>query len=502
MLSPLSQLKLDSSGSGLPLYRQLAEAIRRLVDTGELQTGDRLPATRELAGQLGLNRTTVSAAYAALEESGFLEGQVGRGSFVAARKTREAEPYFAAEPLDWDTLFPAGDWARPQAASPVEISFASSRPPEEDFPLAVFRQLAKDTIESAELTEILQLGSPLGYGPLRRYLLAQAQDSGLARAGDDILITNGCQQALDLLARFLSGSTNRAVAVEDPVYHGLTRVLGRSAHDVIPVPVTDAGIDIEALGKALAARRPRLLIVTPSFQNPTGATLSVERRKTVIRLAHRFGTVLVENDIYSELRYEGEPLPTLKELDQTGNTILLRSYSKIAFPGLRVGWVLGPRPVVARLAEKKQWADLHSDHLSQAILLRFAESGELTHHLERTRRAGKDRLHAVCDACSRYLPSGSRWRRPQGGMSLWVELPAPLRADSLLARARERGIDYLPGSYFSSGEAAHARSLRLGFGGLSPAVITRGVQILGGAAREELAAYSASAGLEPAMALV
>ncbi|HSU32972.1 MAG TPA: GntR family transcriptional regulator, partial [Bryobacteraceae bacterium] len=125
----MSQLKLDSSGSGLPLYRQLAEAIRRLVDTGELQTGDRLPATRELAGQLGLNRTTVSAAYAALEESGFLEGQVGRGSFVAARKTREAEPYFAAEPLDWDTLFPAGDWARPQAASPVEISFASSRPP-------------------------------------------------------------------------------------------------------------------------------------------------------------------------------------------------------------------------------------------------------------------------------------------------------------------------------------------------------------------------------------
>jgi 2-aminoadipate transaminase len=307
---------------------------------------------------------------------------------------------------------------------------------------------------------------------------------------------------LDLLARLLAGSAKAVVAVENPVYHGLIRVLKESGCAVAPVPVDEGGVDVEALEKVLAERRPRLLIVTSSFQNPTGATLSVDRRKTIVRLAHRFGTLLVENDIYSELRYEGEPVPTLKELDQTGNTILLRSYSKIAFPGLRVGWVLAPRPVVARLAEKKQWADLHSDHLSQAILLRFAESGELAHHLERTRQAGKDRLHAVCEACSRYLPSGTRWTRPQGGMSLWVELPAPLRAESLLLRARERGIDYLPGSYFSSGEAGHSRALRLGFGGLSPVVIRRGVQILGEVASEELAAYSPSTGLEPAMALV
>ncbi len=242
-------------------------------------------------------------------------------------------------------------------------------------------------------------------------------------------------------------------------------------------------------------------MVTPSFQNPTGATLPLERRKAIVDLVQRTGAVLVENDIYSELRYRGEPLPTLKELDGTGNTILLRSYSKIAFPGLRVGWVVAPQPVVARLAEAKQWADLHSDHLSQAILLRFAQSGELARHLERTCRDGGDRLRAVLEACEQYLPPGSRWTRPEGGMSLWVTLPAQLDAAALLIRARESGVDFLPGSYFSA-RPVHRSSLRLGFGGLAPDAIRRGVSILGTVAAEELAGRVASARLEPAVALV
>lgn len=500
MLSSLFQLKLDP-GSGLPLYKQLAEAIRDLVETGSLCTGDRLPATRELAGRLGLNRTTVSAAYAALEESGFLEGQVGRGSFVAMRSSTGSAQVSSPGQVNWNSVFPASDTARPPAAPGIEISFASSRPPEDSFPLAEFRRLANEVLEGGGIAEILQLGSPYGYGPLRRYLLAEAQDAGIARSGDDLLVTNGCQQALDLLSRLLPADGKSAVAVEDPVYHGLIHVFERSGCGVVPVPVDGGGMEIPALAKALAGQGTRVVIVTPSFQNPSGATLPLERRKAIVNLVQRAGAVLVENDIYSELRYAGTALPTLKELDGTGNTILLRSYSKIAFPGLRVGWVIAPRPVVARLAEAKQWADLHSDHLSQAILLRFAESGELVRHLERSRREGKERLRAVLEACNRFLPAGSRWTRPEGGMSLWVELPAPLDAEALLMRTQERGVDFLPGPYFSS-RPAHRRSLRLGFGGLPPASITRGVEILGAAAREELAGRSAGASLEPAMALV
>jgi 2-aminoadipate transaminase len=247
--------------------------------------------------------------------------------------------------------------------------------------------------------------------------------------------------------------------------------------------------------------RPQVLLVTPSFQNPTGATLSLERRKRIVSLAQRHRVVLVENDIYTELRYRGEPLPPLKQLDDSGNTILLRSFSKILFPGLRVGWITGPRAAIARLAEAKQTCDLHSDQLSQAVLLRLAESAALQKHIENTRRAGLAKLEAVLEACARFLPRGSKFTVPDGGMNLWVELPAPLTADLLLARAQERGVDFLPGRYFSHA-LPHTRGLRISFGGLPPDQIRSGIEILGACANRELEADPRIESGEPAAVLV
>jgi 2-aminoadipate transaminase len=370
--------------------------------------------------------------------------------------------------------------------------------------LAQFRRLTKEVIDSPEASQILQLGSSHGYPPLRRYLLEQATSAGIARPTDDLIITNGCQQALDLLARLFFSENrtgNNGVALEDPVYHGLIRVFSRAGANALSIPVDSSGLDPALLEETLQQYRPRLLVVTPSFQNPTGATLPLDRRQRIVELAQRYSVVLVENDIYSELRYQGPHLPTLKQLDESGNTILLRSYSKVSFPGLRVGWVIAPQPVIARLAEAKQLSDLHSDQLSQAVLLRFAEAGELEHHLERTRSAGAELLTCVLESCARFLPPGSRFTRPTGGMSLWVELPAPLLADSLLRRASERGVDFLPGRYFSA-RRPHARGFRLSFGGLTPADIVRGLEILGEAARAELASFANAAPLEPVAALV
>jgi 2-aminoadipate transaminase len=496
-LADLSQIALDQRADA-PLYRQLADGIRMMVDSGTIQSGDKLPATRELAGLLGLNRTTVSAAYAVLEQAGLLEGHVGRGSFIAKIADRER-----TECTDWESMLPPLEGVNSTAAH-IQLSFASSRPAQGAFPLTQFRRLTKEVIDSSEATQILQLGSPHGYGPLRRYLLEQAAAAGIARPSDDLIITNGCQQALDLLARLFftenHGSAG-SVVLEDPVYHGLVRVFARAGANIIGIPVDAGGIDLALLQEALQQYRPRMLVLTPSFQNPTGATLGLERRKRIVELAQRYSAVLVENDIYSELRYQGAPQPTLKELDEAGNTILLRSYSKVSFPGLRVGWVIAPEPVIARLAEAKQLSDLHSDQLSQAVLLRFAESGELADHLERTRSAGAERLTAMLEGCARFLPAGSRFTRPGGGMSLWVELPAPLLADSLLRRAAERGVDFLPGRYFSA-RRPHVRGLRLSFGGLSPAEITRGLEILGESAKAELASFATTAPFEPVAALV
>ncbi len=496
-MANLAHIQLNPA-SDVPLYRQLAGSLREMMEGGAIQSGERLPATRELAGRLGLNRTTVSAAYAVLEESGLLEGHVGRGSFVAKRDhvVGSGKP---GRTLDWDSILPP--LARsPGAAQAVEISFANSRPSEEAFPLAEFRSLAKEVIDGPEAAEILQLGSPYGYGPLRRYLLSEALAAGIALPGDDLMITNGCQQALDLLARLFI-TAGEAVVAEDPVYHGLLRVFSRAKANLIPVAVENGGIDPGLLARAVEEHRPRLIILTPSFQNPTGSTLNLERRKRILEIAQRCGALVVENDIYSDLRYRGQNLPTLKELDENGQTILLRSYSKVSFPGLRVGWIIGPRMVIARLVEIKQICDLHSDQLSQAVLLRFAESGELQRHLERTRRAGLEKLHAVLDACGRFLPRGTRFARPDGGMNLWIELPAPLMADRLLTLAEERGVSFLPGNYFSE-NATHERGLRISFGGLSVDQIAKGMKILGEIATEELAASTGPVSFEPAAALV
>ncbi len=490
----LFNLALNPS-SDVPLYRQLAEAISGLISHDFIRSGDRLPATRELAGRLGLNRTTVSAAYALLEDSGLIRGHVGRGSFVAKRENATQ-----AVATDWEAILPPIESGLAPGLHNIDISFATSRPSQDGFPLAQFRRLSKQVIDAPDAAEILQLGSAHGYAPLRRYLLEQSSQTGIARVGDDLMITNGCQQALDLIARLFTPS-GETVVIEDPVYHGLVRVFTRAGANIVSVDLDDAGIQVDRLEEVFQQQRPRVLVLTPSFQNPTGVTIPLDRRKRIVELAQRFGVVLVENDIYSELRYQGTPLATLKELDETGNTILLRSYSKVSFPGLRVGWVIAPRAVITRLADSKEISDLHSDQLSQAVLLRFAESGELVQHVERTRRAGRDRLNAVLRGCANCLPAGTKFTRPDGGMSLWIEFPAPLNADTLLSRAQERGVSFLPGRYFSA-KRSHGRGLRISFGGLNPEQIARGMQILGEVARQELSTKSSNADLEPAAALV
>ena len=490
------QPQLDP-GSGVPLYKQLHQQMRGWIHSGRLPHGERLPSTREMAGLLGLNRTTVSAAYALLESDGLVRGHVGRGSFVSGEAASESAG------LDWDQLLegPERTWMGPSQAPPdAAISFATSRPAEQLFPLEEVRATCREVLGGPQAAAILQLGSPSGYPPLRDYLLAQARRTGTARPQDDVLVTSGCQQALDMVQRVLvrPGDT---VLVEDPIYPGVRILLARAGARVVGVPVGAQGIDVEALTRALAREKARLLVVTPNFQNPTGATIPLAARRWILAKARESGVVVVENDIYGELRYEGEPVPPLKQLDEAGDTVLLRSFSKVAFPGLRVGWITGPRALVARLAEAKQLADLHTDQLSQALLLRFAESGRLAAHKSRVLAAGAERLAAVLAACERSLPVGTRFTRPQGGMNLWVRLPEPLDASELLPRAERENVTYVPGKYF---EVAHHEpgSLRLSFAGLAPDAIQAGVARLGEVFSSELERVRASRRYDPAPAMV
>jgi 2-aminoadipate transaminase len=220
------------------------------------------------------------------------------------------------------------------------------------------------------------------------------------------LITSGVQQAFDLIQRVLA-SRGETVVIEDPVYPGLRNAFQRGGARVIGAPMGNHGVDFPALERLLESEKPRLIVLTPNFQNPTGTTIPAATRKEILTLARKAGTIIVENDLYGDLRYQGEDIPSIKGMDESGDTILLGSFSKIAFPGLRVGWVIGPRHFIERLTEAKEASDLHSDQLSQAVLLRFAESGRLEAHRWKMIATGAERLQACLDGCAKIFPKAA-----------------------------------------------------------------------------------------------
>jgi 2-aminoadipate transaminase len=481
--------------SDVPLYRQIYEHLRDLVLAGKLERGEKIPATREMAGLLGLNRATVAAAYELLEAEGLIASHVGRGSFVTGGAVQPGVG------PDWRALL-APSRAEPGPMLALDengISFAASRPSQELFPLEQVREACAQVMAQPDLPAILQLGSPIGYEPLRRRLLNDARKDGTAGPGDGLMITNGCQQALDLIGRVLL-KPGDVVAVEDPVYPGLRNLLASIGVQLAGVPAWESGMDVEALGRVLESGRVKLVVATSAFQNPTGGTLPLSARHEMLRVVAGAGAVLVENDIYGDLRYHGEPLPALKSLDTRGGTLLLRSFSKVSFPGLRVGWVVGPQPLIERMVEAKHLADLHTDQLSQALLLRMLESGRLDAHRITMLEAGAARLAATLEGCRKHLPQGTRFTRPQGGMNVWVELPAPLDAGELLPRAEREGVAYLPGKYFAVVRPA-SNALRLSFAGLDPERIRTGLGILGGIFSLELDRIKGARG-QPAPAIV
>lgn len=478
--------ELDTQ-SGTPIYRQLASYLSRLIEIGDLLPGDRLPPTRELAGQLGLNRTTVSAAYEALEQSGLIKGSVGKGSFVCGVVEAERGPA-----LDWSRRLTASLPAPTGPARPVAINFSASRPSERLFPVDEFRASCDEVLASEKLRSLLQVGSPAGYEPLRGYLMRRAD---YASPADDIVVTNGCQQAVDLLRRALVRPGD-LVAIEEPVYPGLRNLFLESGAELIGVSVGPEGAEPASLRRAFEAGA-RIAVLTPSFQNPTGATIPAPNRRAIVEMARGFGAILIENDIYSDLAYtDAEAPPKLKALEP--NAILLGSFSKIAFPGMRCGWIVAPRPVIARVTELKQLADLHTDQLSQAFLLRFADSGRLDAHQQKMVTAGRERVRAVEQAGRMHL-AGCRYRVPSGGMNMWVEFPAGVDAGQLRGLAQQAGVDYLPGRYFSVSRPFDC-GLRLSFAGPEPAEIRRGVEILGSLIRN--AVGSDAEPVLPALALV
>lgn len=374
---------------------------------------------------------------------------------------------------------------------PDIISFAGGLPAPEVFPVKEF-EAATQQVLAEHGSQALQYGTTEGYGPLREYIVQRMSRYGIEAEPENVLITSGSQQALDLIGKILINPGD-LILTEQPTYVGAIQAWRAYQAEFATVPIDDEGLRTDLLEEALCAG-PKFMYILPNFQNPAGVTLSLKRRMKLLEIADRYGIPIIEDDPYGQLRYEGDHLPSLVALDAQklngrgvsgngmgffrGNVIYLSTFSKTLAPGLRLGWVVAPKEVIKRCVMGKQGMDLHTSTFVQMVAYEVIKDGFLDEHVRHIRRVYRERRDVMLAAMERYFPPEVHWTIPAGGLFLWITLPESLNTTLLLEKAVENKVAYVPGSAFDpAGDSLN--TARLNFSNARPENIELGIKRLG-----------------------
>ncbi len=382
------------------------------------------------------------------------------------------------------------------AQSPDIISMAGGWPEAALFPLDQFDELCHHVLHAMP-REALQYGLTDGLPILRDAIAEQMTEVGMPANRDNIVITSGSQQALDLIGRLMldEGDT---VLVESPTFVGALQAFNAYGPRYVTVPLDEHGLDVEALKQVLAENQPKFMYLQPTFQNPTGFSLSLERRRRVVALAAEAGVPILEDDPYGQLRFAGAPMPTLAALDMEqypenaaagryvkGNVIYLSTFSKTLAPGLRVAWAVAPAEIANQFVMAKQGADLQTNALAQALAYEFLRRGLLPAQVARIRDTYLERRNAMVAAIQEFFPPEVKYSEPDGGLFLWLTLPEGLDTVPMVAEAAEHKVAFVPGApFFANGGGQN--TMRLSFASMSPEIIREGIQRLAGVVRSHL----------------
>lgn len=358
-------------------------------------------------------------------------------------------------------------------AQPGMISFAGGNPSPAALPDETVSRIAQEVLKENGKT-ILQYGATEGYAPLLQSLKPWVEEQ-LGCAIPALLPVTGSTQAMDLLCKALIDPGD-AILVEDPTFLGNMQCMRLYQARLVPVESDEDGLMLDRLEEAMCRYHPKLLYVIPTFQNPTGKTLAANRRKPIAELAAKYGVVVAEDDPYRDLRYAGTPAPSIKSFDEEGWVVFLGSFSKIISPGLRVGYMAGDAGILRKCTMGKQSTDVHTANLNQAIVDQFLRQGLLPGHIATIRQSYKRQMDAMLEELERF-PAGVRSTKPEGGLFIWVELPEGLDALSLLPKAVEKHVAYVPGTHFFA-EGGHENTLRLNFSNATIEQIHTGMSAL------------------------
>ncbi|MCC6604177.1 MAG: PLP-dependent aminotransferase family protein [Anaerolineae bacterium] len=377
---------------------------------------------------------------------------------------------------------------------PEIISFAGGLPAPEMFPVAAFEAATQRVLRQFG-SQALQYSTTEGYLPLRELIVEKMGRYGIEASVDNVLITSGSQQALDMIGKLLINPGD-LILTEQPTYLGALQAWRAYQAEFATVPIDDDGLRVDLLEEALCGG-PKFMYVLPNFQNPGGVTLSYERRLALIDIADRYGVPIIEDDPYGELRFEGEHLPPLVVLDADklngrqytshseshsyfkGNVIYMSTFSKTLAPGLRLGWIVAPASVIQHCVMAKQGMDLHTSSFVQMVAYEVAKDGFLAEHVRQIRQVYRERRDIMLAAMAEFFPPEVRWTQPKGGLFLWVTLPEGMDSTAVLQQAIAHNVAFVPGATFYPDNDQQTNSFRLNFSNATPEQIWEGIGRLG-----------------------
>ena len=474
-----------SKGNGRPLFMQLHEQIIARISAGELTAGARLPPVRRLAEQLGINHMTVAKAYKDLAKAGFVEGRAGGGTHVRApygtKRARGGEPAVAG-PLLSERLYEL-------AHAPGVIAFTTNHPEPDSECTKEFETCLQSVIADG-LSPYFINDSSNGRVSFRRAIVEYLVQQGLVTTPEHVIVTSGAQQAIELVIRLLvpHGSP---VIVERPTYYGVVNALRSAGARILEVPLESDGMDIDKLEALLSRHRPRLIYTNPTFQNPTGMTTSIEKRRSILALARKHGVSILEDDQNSELRFTGAPISSICALSEPDDDVFyVRGFGKVFLPGTRLGFVVTPARARRALLGLKAQSDLHTNGIMQEAMARFLVRKNYPKILERMKRVYAAKQRKLIGSLSDGMPPGTLIGQPEGGLNLWLTLPEGTEVSELYYRAVRRGVAFVAGEGFYASHV-NPRKLRVSFGLLRDELLEEGVTRLCSVAKDLMPPRSA-----------
>jgi DNA-binding transcriptional MocR family regulator len=472
--------------SAVPLYVTLADSLQQLVEQGTLRPGHRVPSVRRMALQRDVSISTVLQAYTVLENRGYLEARPQSGYYVRPRLPLDAPEPRMARPMAKASYVGVNDLTAEvvmRSAEPGLVPFGAACPDASLFPVKKLARLIGSAARS-DAGAIGRYAMNWAYEPLTREIARRYLHAGASLAHDELVITIGCSEALNLSLRAVT-KPGDTVAVETPAYFGILEIIQSLNLRVVEIPTDPRdGLSLEAFRDALKQHEVKALFVMPAFQNPLGTCMPDEKKEALYELLAEYDVPAIEDDIYGDLHFsERRPKP-LKAWDRDGRVLLCSSFGKTLAPGLRVGWV-APGRYLERVQRLKFTNTLGTPVVLQKTVSDFLRDGGYDHHLRSIRRAYQNQLHLFSQGILRYFPTGTRLSRPQGGFVLWVELPSRVDTLRLHGDALKQKINTAPGALFSVKDR-YKNCLRMNCGLPWTAAIEAALKTLGDLAKGQL----------------